>query len=408
MLKKIISISFLILIFAFSFQLLINYLKVEHEVEYIIENDSGTFYVDEIYRKVKGEDYYFFDIDFNGINFLFQNNNYFNKQKEVIKDVKVFNNDSVSCLSLIYINDQKSSMPLCSKNGEFYSSYIFKDIDGFDEYLNGIPNLLSNVSFDDDKTSEISDLYINSGYIYDDEIFVVYNYKNIIKFDKELEELLPFSVYDNYKNDLGVLVDNYYLIPKMSSNPEYNIYLIFDIESGVIKDIEFSNPISKQLYINGIHDDKLYFFDKSNLIQYAIDPVNGKVSIVGDKNSKGVNYQNGVFSEISVYELKDDIIKFSEDTSEYDSIDYDLIFKFNTYAIYLKDGIFYKVYKNYLDSPIYLFKNDNAKEVKVKNDRIYFIADDYLYRYDEYGITSLVKREEFKYNFNNIYDVYIR
>ena len=39
MLKKIISISFLILIFAFSFQLLINYLKVEHEVEYIIENN---------------------------------------------------------------------------------------------------------------------------------------------------------------------------------------------------------------------------------------------------------------------------------------------------------------------------------------------------------------------------------
>ena len=69
----------------------------------------------------------------------------------------------------------------------------------------------------------------------------------------------------------------------------------------------------------------------------------------------------------------------------------------------------YQAAKKFYDNCFSKMESDTyAKEVKVKNDRIYFIADDYLYRYDEYGITSLVKREEFKYNFNNIYDVYIR
>ena len=356
MLKKVISISFLILIFILGFQLFINYLKTEHEINYMIENNYGLFYINESYEKINEKDYYFFDINFNDVNYLFQSDNYFNKQKEVIKDIEVFNSDNISCIALVYIDDEKSSSPLCSQDGVLSSYYKFKDIDGFGDFLKSIPNFWSNISFDDEK-NEISDVYINSGYIYDDEVFLIYNYKNIIKFDKDFEELLPFSVYDNYKNTIGILVDKYYLIPKMNSNPEYNVYLIFDVENGVIKDIEFSNPISKQLYVNGVYDNKLYLFDKSNLVQYSINPSNGEYLIVGDKNSKGINYQNGVLSEISVYDLSDNVIKFSDDISQYSSIDYDLIFSFESYAIYQKNGKFYKVYKDYLSSPIYLFEN---------------------------------------------------
>ena len=407
MLKKVISISFFFFFFILGFQLFIIYLKTEHEINYMIENNYGLFYINESYEKINEKDYYFFDINFNDVNYLFQSDNYFNKQKEVIKDIEVFNSDNISCIALVYIDDEKSSSPLCSQDGVLSSYYKFKDIDGFGDFLKSIPNFWSNISFDDEK-NEISDVYINSGYIYDDEVFLIYNYKNIIKFDKDFEELLPFSVYDNYKNTIGILVDKYYLIPKMNSNPEYNVYLIFDVENGVIKDIEFSNPISKQLYVNGVYDNKLYLFDKSNLVQYSINPSNGEYLIVGDKNSKGINYQNGVLSEISVYDLSDNVIKFSDDISQYSSIDYDLIFSFESYAIYQKNGKFYKVYKDYLSSPIYLFENSNAKEVKVKSNRIYFIEDNCLYRYDDYGLFNLIKREEFKYNYENIYDVYIK
>ena len=226
MLKKVISISFLILIFILGFQLFINYLKTEHEINYMIENNYGLFYINESYEKINEKDYYFFDINFNDVNYLFQSDNYFNKQKEVIKDIEVFNSDNISCIALVYIDDEKSSSPLCSQDGVLSSYYKFKDIDGFGDFLKSIPNFWSNISLKN-KKNEISDVYINSGYIYDDEVFLIYNYKNIIKFDKDFEELLPFSVYDNYKNTIGILVDKYYLIPKMNSNPEYNVYLIF-------------------------------------------------------------------------------------------------------------------------------------------------------------------------------------
>ena len=41
-------------------------------------------------------------------------------------------------------------------------------------------------------------------------------------------------------------------------------------------------------------------------------------------------------------------------------------------------------------------------------DGIYYIKEDTLYKYNEYGIVDLIKREEFKYNSKNIFDVYIK
>ena len=78
MLKKVISISFLILIFILGFQLFINYLESEHEINYMIENNYGLFYINESYEKINEKDYYFFDINFNDVNYLFQSDNTFN------------------------------------------------------------------------------------------------------------------------------------------------------------------------------------------------------------------------------------------------------------------------------------------------------------------------------------------
>ena len=44
--------------------------------------------------------------------------------------------------------------------------------------------------------------------------------------------------------------------------------------------------------------------------------------------------------------------------------------------------------------------------LKLDNNRIYFIKEDCIYRYDQYGVKLLVRNNEFIYNNTNIYHVY--
>ena len=407
MIKKVISFTILLVIFLLGFQFLISFLKTNHNIIYDLEIEGEIYSIDETYKKISGRDYYLFNVSIGDSNFLFKSDNYFNKQKKVVDSIKKYSNDNVTCISLIYKNNYASA-PLCIKDNNLYSYQSFVNNENFDQFLDEIPNFSSKILEDSNTTHDFYDLEIYDDYIYDDETLLIYNYKNILRVNSEIEDILTFSSYDNYKNELGMLVGKYYLVPKFTSDSDFTLYYAFNVENEVIKDIELSKPISKQSYLNGIYDDKLYLFDKSNLIQYYIDPTSGESVEIGNVNKKGINYQNGNSSEISVYDLKNNNIKFSESLSKYETIDCELMFTFDEYAIYYNDGVFYKVYEDYLDKPIYLLKKDNIKEIIVKEDRIYFIDNEFLYRYDDYGLVTLIKRDEFNYNFENIYNVYIQ
>lgn len=406
MIKRVIYFTLLIIILWFGFQMVINFLKTEHYVEYTLDIANNIYNIKENYKKTSEEDQYFLEVNISDMSFLFTSENKFNKQKEIVKDIKTYSTDDIFCMSLIYINDEYVSSPICSKNGKLYSYLSLKDDYDLTEFLASIPNFSSKLFNKNDESIDYSDLYIYDKYLYSNETLLVYNYKSIIKIANNKQEELYFSSFDNYKNEFGTLVDNYYLIPRITSNPEFSLYLAFDIKNNSIKEINLSNKISKQAYINGTYDNKLYIFDKSDLIQYSINPANREITIVGNKDNPGFIYQNGENKEISVYDLNKENVYFSDNIDSYKDIKYDSIFNFNDYAIYIVDGKFYKVYKDHINNPILLFETANPKEIRIKNDRIYYIDSNFLYRFDDYGLVPLVKREEFKYNYYNIYDVY--
>ena len=238
----------------------------------------------------------------------------------------------------------------------------------------------------------------------------MYNYKNIIKINGERTMTFDFSNKDVFKNEYGTLVGKYYVIPKMRNNIEFSHYLIVDLEKETVEEIdlarEVSAKISSQMYVNGIYNSNLYIFDKSNLVQYEINPDKGEIKVVGNKDKKGIVYKNGQEEEIGVYTLNNEKVKFTENYDAYKEIDYDQIFLTSNGAVYVKDGVFYKVYNNYLKNPIYLFEAKNVQDIKVKEDNIYYINDQFLYRYNDYGNVKILKREQFKYDYTNIYDVY--
>ncbi|MBO5375714.1 MAG: hypothetical protein J6A52_02575 [Bacilli bacterium] len=401
MIKKIFSYVFVIVIIVLSMQLVINFLKTEHDVNYTLTVNDENVEINERYEKKGKLNHYFLNINYQNNNYFFEIDNHFNKQKEIVKKINVAEFDDYLCISIDYINDY-SSTPICSKDGNLYSYLTLKDKYDFSSMIK------NNPLKDKSDTSTYSDITINKDYLSDNEIILIYNYKEIVKIKNDDIKQLKFSSYDDYKNTYGALVGEYYIIPKNNNTPEYSAYITYNLTTDVIKDIEIPNKMSKQLYINGIHDNKLYLFDKSKLIQYEVDPYNNTMNIVGTTEKDGVLYKDGELTNISVYELNNSTVTFSEDISEYSSITYDKIFALDKYAIYIKGNNFYKVYKEQLDKPILLFSDSNFKEVKVKEDEIYYIKEDTLYKYTEYGIVDLIKREEFKYNSKNIFDVYIK
>lgn len=405
MIKKIITFSLLLLFLTLLLEFSINYFKTSHHVEY----DISGYTVEEDYIKKSGKDYYLIKASKDGKEYIFNAQNEFNKNEKIIKEIIPYNTDDISCATIIYTNNS-SSTPLCYKDKILHSYISVENEPGMSEYLKQLNKYAEDkiTSSDESYVFAYNEIYKNN--LYKNEDIIMYNYKNIIKINGERTMTFDFSNKDVFKNEYGTLVGKYYVIPKMRNSIEFSHYLIVDLEKETVEEIdlarEVSANISSQMYVNGIYNSNLYIFDKSNLVQYEINPGKGEIKVVGNKDKKGIVYKNGQEEEIGVYTLNNEKVTFTENYDAYKEIDYDQIFLTSNGAVYVKDGVFYKVYNNYLKNPIYLFEAKNVQDIKVKEDNIYYINDQFLYRYNDYGNVRILKREQFKYDYTNIYDVY--
>lgn len=405
MIKKIITFSLILLFLTLLLEFGINYFKTSHHVEY----DISGYTVEEDYIKKSGKDYYLIKVSKDGKEYIFSAKNKFNKNEKIIKEIISYDTDDISCATIIYTNNS-SSTPLCYKDKILHSYISVENEPGMSEYLEQLNKYAEDkiTSSDESYVFAYNEIYKNN--LYKNEDIIMYNYKNIIKISGERTMTFDFSNKDVFKNEYGTLVGKYYVIPKMRNSIEFSHYLIVDIEKETVEEIdlakEVSAKISSQMYVNGIYNSNLYIFDKSNLVQYEINPDKGEIKVVGNKDKKGIVYKNGQEEEIGVYTLNNEKVKFTENYDVYKEIDYDQIFLTSNGAVYVKDGVFYKVYNNYLKNPIYLFEAKNVQDIKVKEDNIYYINDQFLYRYNDYGNVKILKREQFKYDYTNIYDVY--
>ncbi len=405
MIKKIITFSLLLLFLTLLLEFSINYFKTSHHVEY----DISGYTVEEDYIKKSGKDYYLIKASKDGKEYIFNAQNEFNKNEKIIKEIIPYDTDDISCATIIYTNNS-SSTPLCYKDKILHSYISVENEPGMSEYLKQLNKYAEDkiTSSDESYVFAYNEIYKNN--LYKNEDIIMYNYKNIIKINGERTMTFDFSNKDVFKNEYGTLVGKYYVIPKMRNSIEFSHYLIVDLEKETVEEIdlarEVSANISSQMYVNGIYNSNLYIFDKSNLVQYEINPGKGEIKVVGNKDKKGIVYKNGQEEEIGVYTLNNEKVTFTENYDAYKEIDYDQIFLTSNGAVYVKDGVFYKVYNNYLKNPIYLFEAKNVQDIKVKEDNIYYINDQFLYRYNDYGNVRILKREQFKYDYTNIYDVY--
>ena len=402
MIKKAVSFSIVMLIVFLIYQTAITFIKRSHNITYTIDDIS----FEEHYVR-NTDDMYVIDAKVNDKDYIFSVKNEFNKQRQIVSDTKIYESEGATCVSL-KLKNKKYTFPVCYIGDSQVSYSYIPRTEEFTEYLNSLKGLDYNKYGENPAIPEDGAGHFIQNF-QPNEILTLYNYKNIILFTNKENKSYRFSDYDIYKNDLGIIVDRYYMVPKYGSGPGFNMYIKYDLEYLKEDFIRMPFEISKtNTYINGVYKDDLYIFDRSAMMQYKID-VKGNIAEKScDTANQCFAYIAGKELTISTYDLATKDIRFYESSDDYSDVQYDSILVKDNYAIYSVGTSVYKVYKLFPNNPILLFDGSGIKDLKVVNDSIYYLKDSVIYRYDDYGSRMLVYYTDLEFNSENRFDVYLK
>ena len=217
--KKIISFIIVLAIMFFVFQFGVNLFKKSHNVSYSINVLDKKLVVHEEYSKDKVIDYYYFEVTLDKIKFVFDIDNIFNKQKQIIKNIKIYEKKDLVCLSPIYIKNNNDPDIICNIDGDQYSYTSIKDKYDLSEFIDSIENFDENKYLNDNSFDLEDRNKVYKGNMYDNENVIMYNYSTLNKISKKKNSIIRFANYDIYNNELGVLIDKYYVLPKYEKKP---------------------------------------------------------------------------------------------------------------------------------------------------------------------------------------------
>ncbi|MDD3241958.1 MAG: hypothetical protein PHQ64_04240 [Bacilli bacterium] len=411
--KRAISIILLIIMMYFIYQYSVIGIKKNHEIKYDFEKEDKVFKIKENYNKTKNYDQYIIEINYNNYEFSFDVENIFNKRTKILSDLKYYENDGMMCIYPIFSNNITTEI-VCSKDNNKYSYTSAVNINSnISEFLKTL-KLEKNIDISwgvEDEPFEKNNLKIYKNSFADNEKIIIWNYNGIRIVSKNLYNEVKTLEKDLYENKLGSLVGKFYVIPDYENAYQFKTFSIVNIVDCSIREMQLDDLISSDSYSNGIVNKKIYIYDKDNIKQYEIDPINKDYKVIGDKEKNGQFY-NGQWSAINIYDFKNSEIKFVENYAsieQFKNYSISKVYTSNTsFYLLTNDGSMYRLNKDALDDPILLFKEQNIKELKIVKDNIYYVLGDTLYKYSkETGKKKIITYNEFSYNHENMFDIYI-
>lgn len=402
--KKAVSLAFLFICIFFIYQFGVNFFKNSHELTYSIQKDNYSFKVKESFLK----DHYNIEVEVREYDFYFQQENNFNKQKKIISDFEFKEENGLMCIYPVYTEIEDAYL-LCSDNDKIYT----KDSLNGNSMVQAFYNELVDKKYEEVlpidetvKTYNRITYYPNAM----NEYVALWYYQGFISFSNNSAVYRPFLSFDRYENTLSALIGKYYITPYYSSKKlfECSSFEVYDVSSNENFTIDLNTTLSNFSYKNGVVEDKLYIFDKNNMVQIAIDPKKKKSEIVGNKDINGLDYQ-GKWTTRNIYDFSQSIVKFSsfDETKLRERYSYiNAVEDRNSYYFYDGEGL-YQVYKQNLDKKILLLKQQNMKEIQVNDGFIYYILGDTIYKYNiNTGIRKILQYSELQYNWENMYSIY--
>lgn len=395
--KKIYKKIILVIIVLIAIKFITYTFKSKHDIKYEIGN---KILINETYNDNK----YYFNIKFNNETFSFQYENLFKKNKKVIKQIETYEKDDLLCIYPILKNNSILDI-ICVKNNVQYSyTYLKDELKDFKNTLNE-----KGYTWEEEAISKkLGNAIIYQNNIKDNTYIYIWKYNGFYSINnKKLKQINYFSS-DTYLNNLGIQINNYYVIPDYDQKYEYNKLIIFNMINDKIKTLNFKKglTITNDYYNNGVVDDKLYLFDTDNLKQYKINVKKSRYEEIGNKDRNAL-YYNGKWETRNIYDFVTNKIEFKEE------VKIPSILKSYQQVFNYKDNYYYVdeenvvLYNEKLNQKTYLFSSKIINDIKLIEDTIYFIDGNTLYSYNILdGLRSIITYDELEFNKVNRYAIY--
>ncbi len=429
--KKLLGALIVLAVIAIVIRVGFNLYEGGYNITYELKDNDQLFKIVETfkdsykssYRYEKDLPTYLFDIYFKGDNepsFVFKLMGNYNYYQRIIKDIKYYKDNKVKCIYPVLKVTSFHNDVMCIDNNELtYYTRIKGKYSSLDNFVNNLNNEYGYTNpgwlNDTDESKSLGKVEVYRHNIKKEDTFILWNYNGIRTVTKTDSMAIILLLKDNYDNKLGALVGHYYVVPNYNKTYSFNKFFVYDIDANSKKEILLDKDIAMDSYIQGVVNNKLYLFDRSNKIQYEIDPEAKTYKKVS--NSSGVKYYDGTWSTISVYDALDNKIF---------KLKFDVLDKYKDYKYYRidsilgdKDGYYYfyvktknkiSVYRADKQRPeyvVHLFDTNKIDNIKYVYDYLYFIKDDTIYMYHEtMGLHPVLKSFELFFNKTNAYDVY--
>lgn len=415
--KKLFIMTFILLIIYVLIQMSFKDLNHGHEIKYEIKTEKKQFNVLEVFtQNYKDEmDNYYFEINYNNTIFNIQTNNIFNKKNYVISDIYYYENNDYKCIYPIFKTENIVVDVMC-KNGNDIENYTnikgkYADIDQFVLTLKKY-NPSNFIDSSDSKITNNSIIYYKENNTENNTI-ALENYKGLYLIKDDIKNIKLFNK-DVYTKNISGFIDNYYVVANYNKEFDSNEIYLINLNDGKKTTLTRDKAISLDSIYQGVVNNKLYFIDKSNKIQYEV--TKDRINKYGDINSNIKVYKNKKWNEISFrksttneYIMSDYKIDNTFNNIKYEKVD-KIGNKFSGYYyLYEKINGEYKVYRvntRNINIRKYLFTTTNINNVVYKDDVVYYINKDTIYKYSEKsGNKSILKSSELEFNGNIKFEV---
>ena len=416
--KKIFNMLIALFIIYIGIQIAFAFFSKGYEYEYeVFTNDTDYKVKEKMMHKVTGEiDNYYFEIEYNNDIFYYQTLNSFNSANHIITNIYSYSDDEYNCILPTLKNNSILTDIMCKKDNVIT---FYHDIKNANLGLISFAKSLSSIGYDssnwdDDTASEqIGSVSIYKDNLISNHYLSLSNYKGLYILKNNKVDSINLFSSDNYKQTLATTVNEFYVVADYNSKYRFSKFFVVNLTNNRIDEITFDTEISFDSYIQGIHNDSFYIFDRNNKKQYEINVRKKNLLEIGNEQLGIKIYNHNEVEWINAADAKNKDILFNNQSI--DNENYDKVYKIGGdesgfYYLFKKDNNKYKAYRSNIqnsDQLTYLFDTTDVERIIYKDNIIYYLNGDTINSYrDINGTKKIFKYNELTYNLDLKFDIY--
>ena len=391
--KLLVLLIFIILLIPFIRKIFIK--------EYNIIYEKNNFIINEIYKYENKEHKFEINIKNKEYEITYLLNEDFNKNNEIIKDIKLYQEKDINCILPIYTKNIENKL-YCVKDNKQVSNYYLNKNKDYNNILKQVKKYKIKKLESNNKTTKYKNLKIYINNLKEEDIFTIWDYKGINIIEKNKNKYVKILDYDLYDEIKTIIYDKYFVLFENSHVDGIENIYYYDFKKDKLKLYNPKIIISKDFYINGVVNNLIYVTDNKAKKEYTINLIKKEIEQISKANEY-ITYKDNKFISLtkSDYFMEKQI--FSNNKTKNKSISKEDYIKENNIYYYIEDNKFIRKIED-RNSEI-LFELENIKDWKIINGKILLISEDILYIYDDNrGLVPIVQSNELNYNYENICD----